>query len=206
MTTFKNLEHIEYQVFEEKTRLNVPKDHIPVIFFFKNKDTNEIGIETPDFSQRCVETFSMRFVETMILNIFDDNAKAYFCDKQQYVQTALTKKELANIKAELKNSFAKEKEIIGNLNNVIFVLHEKTNEPITCEIKEIVNLSIESIEESVRFNEYRFLLGLCGFVYEYNQFVCHDKSEDLESIKNMLKRFGCYVNIHQVVNKESVDA
>lgn len=188
MTTLKNLENIEYQAFEDFRISQVP-GNTNYLFFFRNKETNEYGITPPDFSNRTIETYSKKYLETHIFGVFDETTIGYFCDKQMYIQTSLNKKSLADVKKGLKKLYAQEKPVIKSLNDVAFSIYMNEEGLFSCDVVEGFNMNVE-LKDSVRFNEYCFIMSLCGFVFEKDRFICTDKAEDFDSIASMLKRVG----------------
>lgn len=190
MTIYKDLNHMEFQADKQEDILS-PEGTSSYIFFFRDKNTGDIGIPIPDFTQRCVETYTKKFVETFICDVFDNNTKAYFLDRQMYIQTALTNKEYKAVVKALKNLFCKEKRFMNSLSEVDFKLSLNADDEICCDIVD-TNMFKQDVSEHVRFKEFSFLMGLCDFHFEYGSFVCIERAEDFDSIKKTLIKFGVY--------------
>ncbi len=175
MTVYKNLEKLNFQVVEIEPKGD---DKALYRYYFKNKETGEIGVPLPDFESKIKENYSEKYLETLISQVFDEHAPIHTIVENFYIQAILTKKEQKTLSKGLQDEYAKKvSDIIKNTNEQTVTIFEKDDnlfavfqDPQFNKLK-----AGQNFEDNVRYDEYTFLSSIHSFKpYNSEIFFCED--------------------------------
>lgn len=179
MSVYRNLEKIHFQVVLDK---KIDDDENLYSFYFKDTRSNFIGIPVPDFSPKIKETFTEKYLETLICSIFDEHAPHYFLNNQCYISLVLTKQKMNALSKKITEEYAKKvKNIIGYYDDVNFKVI-KNEKRIFIQATDTKSLGL-SFDKNARKNEYDFVMSCLGFNYYKNDlYVAEDWDADMDEV------------------------
>lgn len=181
MTVYNNLKSLNFQVVETGTTQD---GRIVYRYYFEDKNTGEIGIPLPDLNSKIRENYSEKYLETLIEQVFEENAPNYLMVESFYMQSVMTKKEEKILTKALQSEYAKSvNSIIKNTNEQEVHLFIKDNDLFAIFNDPLFNKQNRGgkFTENVRFNEYSFLSSIQSFKpYNDNIFFCEDATMTIE--------------------------
>lgn len=177
MGVYKNLEKIQFQVELDRS---VDSERNLYSFYFKNTRDDFIGIPLPDFSPKVKESFSEKYLETLICSIFDEHAPHYSVHNQCYISAVLTKKEMNEVSKLITEEYAKKvKNVISDFSSAIFE-YSYFDDRVFVKVLDNQSLGLE-FDKNARKNEYDFIMRLLGFAYyKDGKYVAEDWDLELE--------------------------
>lgn len=189
--TYKDLSDYQYEVIKG---LKKSKENEQYHFFFKNKKTNKIGIPVPDFNKGNNESYTNKFIETFIFEIFEDKTPSYTTDRQLYVSVFATKKEIKSIKKDLESLYAEESSnVLSSLSHIKFKIFSLKNYLCISFIDDY-DFSQNEFSKNAKFNELDFLMTILDFKFlEKNIWISNDKEINKEELIEKMKIWNFYL-------------